>query len=126
MSEAKKNFPLEKPSLVYWELCGRGDIAKCLFYAGDIEYDLDTDNANSWPAYKGQCPFGQIPVLNHGDLNLAQGGAINRYIARLGGIYPEDPVAASKCDMIMEECMEIFTGLFKVRRVHQLTRLFHP
>jgi len=114
-TESKPIFPAGKPTLVYWELCGRGDIAKCLFYAGNIEFDLDTENANSWPAYKDQCPFGQIPVLKHGPVTLAQGGAINRYVARLAGLYPLDPVEASKCDMIMEECMEIFAGLFKVR-----------
>jgi len=109
------DFPTEKPSLVYWELCGRGDIAKCLFHAGEIEFDLDTESANSWPAYKDKCPFGQLPVLNHGPVTLAQGGAINRYIARLGGLYPSNPVEASKCDMIIEECMEIFAGLFKAK-----------
>jgi glutathione S-transferase len=114
-AESKKYFPEGKPILVYWELCGRGDIAKCLFYAGNIDYELDTENANSWPAYKEQCPFGQVPVLKHGNVTLAQGGAINRYAARLGGLYPMEPVPASQCDMIMEECMEIFGGLFKVR-----------
>jgi len=114
-TESTPTFPQSKPTLVYWELCGRGDIAKCLFYAGNIDYELDTENANSWPAYKDQCPFGQIPVLKHGSLTLAQGGAINRYVARLGGLYPVDPTEASKCDMMMEECMEIFGGLFKAK-----------
>lgn len=110
------SFPSEKPILVYWDLCGRGDISKCLLYAGNIEYVLDTENANSWPAYKEKCPFGQLPVLLHGEsLVLAQGGAINRYCARLGGLYPENSKDASMCDMIIEECMDIFSGLFKVR-----------
>jgi glutathione S-transferase len=113
-SKAAK-FPSEKPVLVYWELCGRGDIAKSLLYAANIEYDLDTDNANSWPAYKEQCPFGQLPVLKHGALVLAQGGAINKYCARLGGLYPTNPTDAAVCDMIIEECMDVFQGLFKAK-----------
>lgn len=109
------SFPTGKPILVYWNLCGRGDIVQCLFHAANIEYDIDSENANSWPAYKEQCPFGQLPVLKHGDgLVLAQGGAINRYAARLGGLYPTDPVEASRCDMIIEEVMDVFSCLFKV------------
>ncbi len=109
------SFPTGKPILVYWNLCGRGDIVQCLFHAANVEYDLDSENANSWPAYKEQCPFGQLPVLKHGDgLVLAQGGAINRYAARLGGLYPTDPVEASRCDMIIEEVMDVFSCLFKV------------
>lgn len=108
------SFPTGKPVLVYWDLCGRGDVVKCLFLAANIDYELDSENANSWPAYKDKCPFGQLPVLKHGDLVLAQGGAINRYVARLGGLYPTDPIEASQCDMIIEEVMDIFSGLFKV------------
>jgi len=111
----KSSFPSEKPVVVYWELCARGDICKCLLHAGNVEYTLDTDNANSWPAYKSKCPFGQLPVLKHGDVVLAQGGAVNRYCARLTGLYPTNPIEASLCDMIIEECMDIFGGLFKVR-----------
>lgn len=114
-AEIKMSFPEGKPSLVYWALCGRGDVAKCLFRAAEVEYILDTDTANTWPAYKPECPFGQIPVLFHGDVKLAQGGAINRYVARLGGLYPTDPIEASKCDMIMEEAMDLFGSIFKVR-----------
>lgn len=83
--------------------------------AGGVEYDLDDETANSWPAYRPQAPFGQLPVMTHGDVKLAQSGAINRYCARLAGLYPEDPVEASKCDMMMDEAMDIFQALFKAK-----------
>ena len=92
--------------------------------AGNIEYDLDTDTANAWPASKESTPFGQIPVLKHGGLTLAQGGALNRYCARLAGLYPQGIVEASICDMYLEEMMDIFSGLFKVRELSQII-LFH-
>jgi len=111
------NFPSGKPSLIYWAISGRADFAKLMMHAGNVEFDLDTENANSWPAYKPETPFGQIPVLKHGDLTFGQGGAINRYCARLAGLYPDDPVEASKCDMIMEECMDIFSALFKCKNL---------
>ena len=45
---------------------------------------------------------------------IGQGGAINRYCARLAGLYPTDPVEATYCDMYLEEVMDIFGGFFKV------------
>lgn len=109
-------FPEGKPSLVYWDLCGRADIAKLMFLAAEIEYDLDTENANNWPGYKPETPFGQLPVLRHGDVTIAQGGAINRYVGRLGGLYPEDPVEASECDMIMDGIMDMFGAIFAPKK----------
>mmetsp|Transcript_12285 Transcript_12285/g.14803 ORF Transcript_12285/g.14803 Transcript_12285/m.14803 type:complete len:215 (-) Transcript_12285:202-846(-) len=109
-------FPDAKPSLVYWELCGRADIAKLMFLAGEIDYDLDTTNANNWPGYKPECPFAQLPILHHGDVTLAQGGAINRYIARMGGLYPTDPVEASECDMVMDGIMDMFAFIFAPKK----------
>ena len=63
---------------------------------------------NEWPAYKDQCLFGQIPILKHVSFVLAQSGSINRYLAKLGGLYPSHPLEASVCDMVMDECMNIF------------------
>lgn len=115
----KKKFPAGKPNIVYWALCGRGDIAQCMLMAGGVDFDLDTENANNFGEYKTHCPFGQLPVLEHGEgdkkVVIAQGGAINRYCARLAGLFPTDPVEASKADMIMEECMDIFQALFKAK-----------
>jgi hypothetical protein len=35
------------------------------------------------PAFKESLPFGQVPFLVHGDVKVAQSGAIFRYLARL-------------------------------------------
>uniref|UniRef100_A0A7S3QJJ9 Glutathione transferase n=1 Tax=Chaetoceros debilis TaxID=122233 RepID=A0A7S3QJJ9_9STRA len=102
----------EKPVLVYWGVHGRSDFCQAMMAAGNIDYDLDTETGNAWPAAKEESPFGQIPYLKHGALTLGQGGALNRYCARIAGLYPSDAVEASICDMYMEEMMDIFSGLF--------------
>lgn len=104
----------EKVQLVYWNLHGRSDFCQAMLYAGGVPYDLDEETANVWPEGKDATPFGQIPVLKHGSLTLAQGGALTRYCARLGGLYPEDMTEASICDMYLEEVMDIYGALFKV------------
>jgi glutathione S-transferase len=103
------------PTVVYWKLHGRGDFCQAMLYAGGTTYDLDDATANAWPSTKEISPFGQLPYLKHGDLVLGQGGAINRYCARIAGIYPDDPVEASICDMYIEQVMDLFSELFKVR-----------
>lgn len=107
-------IPTTKPVLVYWAVHGRSDFCQAMLYAGNISYELDEDTANAWPASKEDTPFGQVPVLKHGDLTIGQGGAINRYCARLAGLYPADFRGAALCDMYLEEIMEIFGALFKV------------
>jgi hypothetical protein len=57
-AEEKPKFPPEKPVLVYWAASSSGDTAKCLLFAGSIDYDLNTEDANALPAYKDRCPFG--------------------------------------------------------------------
>jgi len=103
-----------KPTIVYWDLCARAHIAKVLLHAGGVEFDIDTATANTWPAPKEEMPFGQLPVLKHGDLVIAQSKAINNYCARLAGLYPTDAAEAAFCDMCIEECTDKFSLLSKV------------
>lgn len=107
----------EKPVLVYWGVHGRSDFCQAMMAAGNIDYDLDTETANAWPEAKEESPFGQIPYLKHGSITLGQGGALNRYCARIAGLYPSGDVEASVCDMYMEEMMDIFAGIFPVSTV---------
>lgn len=104
---------IPKPVLVYWPVHGRSDFCQAMLVAGNVPYELDTDTANSWPAAKEETPFGQIPVLHHGDMTIGQGGAINRYCAKLAGLYPSGVVEQATCDMYLEQIMDIFSGIFK-------------
>lgn len=107
--------PTEKPKLVYWNLHGRSDFCQAMMHAGNVSFDLDEATANAWPQSKEDTPFGQLPVLKHGSLIIGQGGAINRYCARLAGLYPSDITAAAVCDMYIEEMMDIYEALFKAK-----------
>lgn len=102
-----------KPVIVYWALHGRSNFAQALLLAGNVDYEVDTNTANNWGDHKADSPFGQLPVMKHGDLTIAQGGAINRYCAKLAGLYPTGAQAAAICDMYIEECMDIYNAIFK-------------
>lgn len=115
--DSSRPIPTGKPVLVYWNLHGRSDFCQAMLYAGSIPFELDEAGANTWPAGKADTPFGQIPVLTHGDMTIGQGGAINRYCAKIAGLYPSDFQEAAVCDMYIEEIMDIYLGLFKVRMI---------
>lgn len=52
-------------------------------------------------------PFGSMPVLDIGEERFAQSGAIIRYVGKLAGLYPEDPVAALRVDMVIDTMEEL-------------------
>lgn len=61
----------------------------------------------------GKLPFGQVPLLelSTGDC-LSQSAAIMRYIGKQTGLYPkDDDVAACLVDGIIDEEIDLFTGL---------------
>ena len=63
---------------------------------------------------KPTLPFGQIPYLEHGDVKLAQSGAIIRYLAKLGSIdgrNSDQQFAMS--EMLIEEMQDLFTMVHK-------------
>lgn len=60
-----------------------------------------------WPALKPKTPLGSIPILEvevEGQEKqvIAESMAILRYVGKLGGLYPEDPIEALKVDSFME------------------------
>lgn len=55
----------------------------------------------------GVFPFGSVPVLDIDGERFAQSCAILRYVGKLAGLYPEDPVAALRVDMALDSIEEL-------------------
>jgi glutathione S-transferase len=51
-----------------------------------------------WSALKADAPFGQLPVLYIDGKPLAQSPAIDRYVAKITGFLPDDPLTAALAD----------------------------
>ncbi|KAK3269769.1 hypothetical protein CYMTET_21802 [Cymbomonas tetramitiformis] len=69
------------PKLYYMPLAGRGELIKLIAAAGDLEMEtvLPGDDFD-------KAPFGSpgsLPVFEHGDLKLAQSGAIESYVSSI-------------------------------------------
>ena len=60
----------------------------------------------------GELPYGQVPLLVvDGRHKIAQSAAIIRFIGKLSGLYPEDPVTAAMADSLIDEEIDLFMGL---------------
>tara|TARA_B100001093_G_scaffold317758_1_gene303144 strand:- start:1417 stop:2070 length:654 start_codon:yes stop_codon:yes gene_type:complete len=83
-----------------------------LSYAG-----LAFEDVYAWDYYdkgwrdgaKQETPFGQVPVLVvDGTVSIDQSGAIQRYLSRLTGTCPADPLIAAQADALCDNAGELF------------------
>ncbi len=58
---------------------------------GAVPFEDVRFKREQWPELKPKMPFGQVPVLEVDGKMLAQSSAMERYVAKLVGLMPEDP-----------------------------------
>ena len=98
----------EKPRFVYWKINARAQMSMLMLRCSNMEYEWDSETANKWPEPKEQMPFGQLPVLYHNNLTIAQSGAIVRYCAKLANLWPQKVEDEVMADMLIEQSEDIF------------------
>lgn len=82
---------------------GRGEAIRLALVAGGIEFEDERLDYASWMPVKPQMPYKQLPVLQIGDSDvLSQSVSILRYVGKLGGLYPSDPLTAQKVDEVID------------------------
>ncbi|KAG7357561.1 glutathione S-transferase, N-terminal domain containing protein [Nitzschia inconspicua] len=100
--------------LYYFDIKGKGEPIRLLCaYAGiDIEdYRFVTRDEFLAMREGTRLPFSQVPMLEvDGKHSLVQSCAIMRYLGKLGGLYPVDPIQAAKVDALMEQETDTFIG----------------
>tara|TARA_Y100000389_G_scaffold190393_1_gene215193 strand:+ start:3967 stop:4608 length:642 start_codon:yes stop_codon:yes gene_type:complete len=104
-----------KPTFLYWKLAARAQTPMLMLHAAKIPYQWDENVPKNWPQDKDNMPFGQLPVLKHGDLQIAQSGTITRYCANLSTLYPEDLKQQLQSDMLIEHSNDIFNLMGKAK-----------
>ena len=88
--------------LVYFDFNGgRGEPARLAMHIGDIKFEDFRFTFDQFPEVKKTTPLGQVPTLFIDGKQITQGNAINRYIGKIAGLYPKDPMQALLCDEIM-------------------------
>jgi glutathione S-transferase len=104
-----------KLKLYYFNIKGKGEpIRLFCAYAGLELEDYRIASFDEFGALKesGKLAFGQVPLLElDGKDQLVQTASILRYLAKISGLYPEDPILAAKVDAALEQETDAFTGL---------------
>ncbi len=99
---------MAKLKLTYFDFHGgRGEPARLALSISGIAFEDDRVPPSEWGSHKMQTPFGALPVLEVDGQVVSQSNAINRYVGKLGDLYPSDPWEAALCDEAMEAVEDI-------------------
>jgi glutathione S-transferase len=90
---------------------GRGEPARLALYIAGIEFEDLRIPLADWRSVRADMPFRALPVLRVDAVDLAQSNTINRYVGRLGGLYPVDAWQAALCDEVMDAVEDIVTAM---------------
>lgn len=98
-------------TLYYLPMRARAEPIRMILHYANIPYNDVTITFSQWPEHKARldiCPLGQLPTLQlpSGEF-IAQSGTITRFVAKMGGLYPSDPVEAARGDMVHEMAQDM-------------------
>lgn len=93
--------------LHYWACKARTYATAALASHAQIRLTLKTDI--NMEVLKSLCPFGQIPLLTHGEIKIAQSNAILRYIGSLAGTNGSTLAQLAISEMLIEGAGEIYS-----------------
>ena len=103
---------MPKLKLTYFDMhAGRGEVARMALFIGDVAYEDRRIPFQDWPSVKPETPFGAIPVLEVDGQEVTQCNGINRFVGKLTGLYPTDPLQAAFCDEAMDAIEDISNQL---------------
>ena len=104
-----------KLELIYFNLRALAEPPQMMMHSAGVKYHYKMAwdyYGKPWSEAKPEVPFGQLPVLVVNDkVHIWQSGAIVRYIAKLAGFMPEDPLLAAQVDAVFEQTQELFNPL---------------
>lgn len=98
-----------KLKLTYFNIRGLAETARLVLVDNGVDFEDHRVERDDWPKLKPQMQFGQMPVLWDGDFQLAQTGAILRYLANTvgKGLYGSNPKEAAFIDMVYEGTVDL-------------------
>lgn len=68
----------------------------------DIPFEDCRFKCEEWDKIKPKMPFGAVPVMHVNGEALGQSDAMLRYVGKLGGLYPSDPLEALRVDEVVD------------------------
>lgn len=78
----------------------------------DIPFEDCRFKSEEWPKIKPNMPFGAVPVMHVNGEALGQSDAMLRYVGKLGGLYPSDPLEALRVDEVVDTMSDTMLAAF--------------
>ena len=89
--------------LTYFDMDGgRAEPTRIAFHAAGVAFEDDRISFQDFGAMRQSTPFTCVPVLEIDGVPVTQSNAMTRYVGKMAGLYPEDPLQALFCDEAME------------------------
>ena len=93
---------MPKYKLTYFDFDGgRGEPIRIAFHAAGVEFEDHRISFEEFVAQRDSMPFRCAPVLEIDGVDVTQSNAMARYVGRMAGLYPEDPLQALYCDEVL-------------------------
>jgi len=99
---------MSKFTLVYFGLEGRAGPIRNMCAVGNVQYEDQIVSWEDWPKVKATLPYGQLPVIRVGDLTINESSDILRFVSKLAGRYPKDPLEALQVDSLVDNINQTF------------------
>ncbi|CAL4159968.1 unnamed protein product [Meganyctiphanes norvegica] len=97
--------------LTYFNACGLAELSRWCFAYGKIPFIDERITIEKWPQLKKELTSrglaGNVPILTVDSHQLQESLAIARYIAKIAGLVPKDPLEAAVADA----CVDSLTGI---------------
>ncbi len=85
--------------LTYFDIDGgRGEALRIAFHAAGIAFEDHRISFQEFGALRSDFRFNAVPVLEIDGAQITQTDAMCRYVGRMAGLYPSDPLQALYCD----------------------------
>ena len=99
---------MAKFKLTYFDFPGgRAEATRLAMKIGGIEFEDYRFPFEKFQEEVKSTPLNQVPVLEIDGEKITQCNAINRYVGKLSGLYPEDDYQALICDEVMSALEDI-------------------
>jgi len=100
---------MSKQKLVYFASPGRAAAIRLAAHVGGLDFEDERIQHPEFVTRKeaGEFPLGSVPVWEVNGQVFAQSQAILRYVGKLTGLYPTDPLEALYVDQVLDTIAEV-------------------
>ncbi|XP_064594691.1 glutathione S-transferase 1-like [Liolophura sinensis] len=110
---------MPKYKLIHFNARGIAELACMVFAQAGVEYEDICCEAEEWPKYKPNAPFGQAPVLEVDGVQLADSAAITRYLAREFGLAGKTRLEEAQVDMFVGAVYDLAKSTYEAQHAEK-------